>query len=200
MGIQRRRITTKRAPHTADGAEFIKRCHNPSDSAYPNYGGRGIIVCDRWRHSFAAFLEDMGEPPTGLSLDRWPDNNGNYEPGNVRWATDLEQAANKRMHARSRLIEFNGITLPVRQWAKRIGVSPFCLSHRLKKMSEVEALSKPPKRRRPQTRRGLIEFQGEKHTARQWAARIGITENTLNIRFLKWPIKRALTQEKRVTA
>lgn len=62
------------------------RCLNPNEPKYPDYGGRGITVCDRWRESLEAFLEDMGERPAGRMIDR-KDVNGNYEPGNCSWAT-----------------------------------------------------------------------------------------------------------------
>lgn len=72
------------------------RCINPNHRAYHNYGGRGITVCERWR-KFENFLEDVGPRPTEIhSLDRWPDNNGHYEPGNVRWATPKQQIENRR--------------------------------------------------------------------------------------------------------
>lgn len=75
--------------------DMINRTTRPSHGSFPDYGGRGITVCERWRHSFAAFLADMGERPSRLhSLDRWPNPNGNYEPGNCRWATRLEQVRN----------------------------------------------------------------------------------------------------------
>jgi hypothetical protein len=73
-----------------------RRCENPGNKQYKDYGGRGIMVCERW-HRFENFLADVGERPAGLSLDRI-DNDGNYEPGNVRWSTRSEQSLNKRKY------------------------------------------------------------------------------------------------------
>jgi hypothetical protein len=77
------------------------RCLRPTDKEYKNYGGRGITICDRWLNSVANFCNDIlaeiGERPPGMSLDRI-NNDGNYEPGNVRWATRKQQTENQRRY------------------------------------------------------------------------------------------------------
>lgn len=78
---------------------MLARCYKPKTNGYKYYGGRGITVCERWRSSFDAFLQDMGERPPGMQIDRYPDQNGNYEPGNCRWATTHENAKNRRWTA-----------------------------------------------------------------------------------------------------
>lgn len=77
-------------------SDMIRRCENPRAQNYRNYGARGITICSRWRDSFEAFLEDMGLPEPGLSLDRI-NTDGDYEPSNCRWATDAEQTQNRRV-------------------------------------------------------------------------------------------------------
>ncbi len=109
--------------HTATKTYHIwsamkQRCLNGNSHNYKTYGARGIRVCERWL-VFENFLADMGEKPDGKSLDRYPNNDGNYEPGNCRWATRIEQANNTQ---RSIRLEANGQTLSVREWSELTGI------------------------------------------------------------------------------
>jgi hypothetical protein len=81
--------------------DMRQRCNNPNNNDYKHYGGRGIKVCNRWLESFNNFLEDMGEKPEGLSIDRI-DVNGNYEPSNCKWATRKEQTDNRRISQKNK--------------------------------------------------------------------------------------------------
>ena len=123
-----------------------QRCHTKSTTSYKWYGARGISVCERWQE-FSAFLEDMGEAPKGMTLDRI-DNAGNYEPTNCRWVDIFAQANNRRQNYR--LITHDGLTLGVRQWEKRLGLSGGALWHRIKNGWPIAtALSAPRGARKP---------------------------------------------------
>lgn len=97
---------------------MLNRCSNPRADGYQNYGGRGISVCERWG-AFENFVADMGRRPSAsYSIDRYPDNDGNYEPDNCRWATRTEQANNTRQN---RLVEYEGSVLPLREALRNSG-------------------------------------------------------------------------------
>ena len=121
-------------------AHIISRCTNPLVQYFFLYGGRGITVCNRW-HTFENFFHDMGyKPSPAHSIDRI-DNNGNYEPGNCRWATSTEQSNNKRNNKR---ITNNGLTLTSAEWARKLGGSASLINSRIKLgWSEEKAVTMP---------------------------------------------------------
>lgn len=125
------------------------RCYRATSRGYEHYGGRGIIVCERWRNSFENFFEDMGSRPSkNHSLDRIRVN-GNYEPANCRWATSSEQHNNKRDN---RLITFSGETLTETQWRRKLGFGRGLIRQRLENGWSVEkALTTPSQIKGEQT-------------------------------------------------
>ena len=117
-----------------------QRCYNPNSKDYNNYGGRGIIICDRWKNSFDNFLSDMGKKPNEkYSIDRI-NVNGNYEPSNCRWATQLDQTNNKRTNKN---LTYNGETLTMSQWAKKMNIPLATIHNRIKRgLSVKDSLTK----------------------------------------------------------
>ena len=109
------------------------RCYKESNKYYQIYGGRGIKVCDRWRHSFENFFTDMGPKPP--SLDRFPDKNGNYSLENCRWATQKQQMNNVRSNV---IIEYNGIRMIQSDWNKRLNRGSGWITYHLKNGKSVE--------------------------------------------------------------
>jgi hypothetical protein len=118
-----------------------QRCTNPKKASYRYYGARGIKVCPEW-NEFSVFLADMGEPPEGKSLDRFPDNDGDYCKANCRWATLEEQAATTR---RASYIEVNGVRRRVRDLEVELGLSQGTIWHRLKKGWPIEKACTTPR-------------------------------------------------------
>lgn len=117
-------------PEAYAWSSMIRRCYNPSCNVYRYYGGRGITVCDRWKHSMESFINDMGPRPEGrYSLDRI-DNDKNYELSNCRWATKIAQARNTRAN---KLIEFNGKTQCVSAWSEELNVPSHLLYDRIRR-------------------------------------------------------------------
>lgn len=108
---------------------MIARCYNPKNIGFPDYGGRGITVCEEWMESFERYVEDMGpKPGPGYSIDRI-DNSKGYSKENCRWATLVEQANNKR---NNRILSLDGVSMSLADWARHSGVDCEAISFRLK--------------------------------------------------------------------
>jgi hypothetical protein len=116
-------------------SHIITRCHCPTSDVYHRYGGRGIYVCDRWLHSYEAFLEDMGRKPTPLHTIERIDNDGPYCKENCRWATNKEQAQNKRT---TLWITFNGETKRMTEWIAIIGLKRPTVQKRMRMGWSIE--------------------------------------------------------------
>lgn len=114
----------------------VGRCFNLNSDRYQYYGGRGITMCDRWRNSFESFLEDMGECPSeSHSIDRFPNQAGNYEPGNCRWATKSQQAENRKT---SKMFTVNGVTACISEHARQHNLPPSKVNQRLRNGWTIE--------------------------------------------------------------
>lgn len=144
-------------PHGMRGTKFYicwqnmkKRCLNKGIGAYARYGGKGITVCEKWKDfrifkkdlykSYLAHIQKFGERET--TLDRI-DPEGNYEPENIRWATYLEQGRNRDTSSFTKLIEFDGETKKISEWADSLRMKPITLYWRLKNWTIEEALRTP---------------------------------------------------------
>ena len=157
-----------------------ERCLNPKLKGYPNYGGKGIQVCERWM-TFENFLADMGRRPSSKYTLERINNNGNYEPTNCRWATMTEQQRNR---SSNRLLTYQSKTQPAVVWAEEVGVEYQTLMKRLEAGWDVgRALSVPSKRQRrfsASEDRTLCEAAGVKSTkeiAAQLNRSLGVVYN-----------------------
>lgn len=163
---------------------MINRCTNPSIPQWKDWGGRGISVCSQWSgpDGYRQFLKDVGSRPSkGHSIDRI-NVNGNYEPGNCKWATKEEQNRNKRNNV---FLTYAGRTLTVSEWAKETGIDAHTIRGRMVKLgwSVEEALTIKPKEihRRPGQVRApvFIEHEGRVQTISQWSKEKNISEDTI---------------------
>lgn len=158
-----------------------KRCYNNKQKAYPNYGGRGIRVCDKWLNSFDAFFSDMGERPSARHSIERIDVNGDYAPSNCKWATPIEQANNKRVTVR-----IDGI--PIAELSRETGIKHATLYAR----ATVGRRGYPVLGPQVLT----LEHNGITDTTAGWSKRTGIKQTTINMRVTKygWPVEKALTK------
>ena len=162
-----------------------QRCYNPNNPGYPDYGGRGITVCDRWKDSYKNFIADMGlRPSPDHSIER-DDVNGNYEPSNCRWATDLEQARNRRNNV---YYDIDGEKLTESEVSRKYGVSPQVIRYRLGQGMTLKQAVAPV---RPVV---LYTYEGRTMSLKQWAVFKNIPYNTLYSRVVSrgWAIEKAL--------
>lgn len=135
-----KRIYRPEQPEHRAWRNMRARCYNPKSASYAYYGERGITVCDEWLKSFDEFFDHVGpRPSVDHSIDRI-NNDGNYEPGNVRWATTTEQNRNMRHTLR---VTFRGETLCVAEWAKRVGVIHCVMKKRIRKWGIERAITTP---------------------------------------------------------
>lgn len=120
-------------------AEMIQRCKNPKRPAYPDYGARGISVCERWE-TFANFLSDMGRRPSRFTLER-KNNDDGYHPGNCVWATRKSNNNNKRNNI---LLTHRGVTATAAEWSRMSSVSYRTFHKRIKRGWSVQAAIETP--------------------------------------------------------
>lgn len=141
--------------------QMIGRCSNPRNISYKNYGARGIQVCERWKQSFEAFRADVGDRPSPQhQLDRYPDNNGNYEPGNVRWATRQEQNRNMRTNV---VLTWQGRSQTLMAWSEETGISHRTLRYRWReKWTDERILTTPVMSRAERARAGVLGRQARR--------------------------------------
>lgn len=161
------------------------RCCNPKSTAFKNYGGRGISICDRWKDSFSNFLADMGKRPSPIHSIERSDNEGNYEPGNCYWATPYEQANNKRTNLK---VTIDGVTKNLSEWARQFNVQVSTASLRHKQgLRGIDIFTSTVKH---------INHQGITDTVSGWSKRTGIKPSTISMRLNSygWPIHKALTK------
>lgn len=161
-----------------------KRCDNPTNKSFKNYGGRGIKYCDKWE-TFEGFWEDMQEGyADNLTLDRI-DVQGNYSKENCRWAGKLIQANNTTTN---HLITYDGETMSQADFARKYGVDYELFRHRMKKGWSVEEAMKPVEKEE-------ITYNGETKRVSEWAEERGMTYHQLKKRLMRgWSIEKALNQ------
>lgn len=173
---------------------MLGRCHRIGHAKYKAYGAVGIHVCERWRESFENFLEDMGERPEGMTIDRIDGKLG-YFKENCRWASPATQQHNIKSNVH---VTYLGVTKTVTEWSIELGIPT--LSWRLRHGWSVEdALTVDPKfgNRVTKTSQTLYAFDGKLKNLSEWSKDIGISDSLLRLRIKKgWDIEKAITTPK----
>lgn len=166
-----------------------QRCENPHNERFARYGGRGIRFCFK---NFQEFLAAVGPRPSLLhTIDRYPNNDGHYESGNVRWATQSEQSRNR---STNRLVSYRGITQSVVAWAEEIGLNPQTIYHRLKLGYCAECALYPDL---VQGKRMICPHGAKRpHTRKQGAAKL----NEVAVRVIRFLAKRGVSRRRLMRA
>lgn len=201
--------------HLCRWSAMMRRCYNTKDRRYADYGGRGVKVCERW-HDVSVFVLELPEGYfEGAEIDRI-NNDGDYEPGNVKWSTPKQNSRNRRSN---KPLTLNGVTLSQREWAEKLGVDDRLISSRINNLgwSVERALTEPVAsldevvhaasaarwaghetkgRPAPKTarRRLSVEFNGRQYTMEELSSMSGITTKDIRRRIfeLGWPVDRAI--------
>lgn len=142
-----------RTPEYRSWCSMKSRCLNKRNKKYKDYGGRGITICQRWISSYSAFLSDVGRRPHHAMTIHRVDNDGNYEPKNVVWATKEVQATHRRS---TKFITFNGKTLSVAQWGRELEIKRHTLYNRLNRNLPIAKVLSRPKSHRTNPRLVIV--------------------------------------------
>jgi hypothetical protein len=144
---------------------MITRCENPHVPSYKRYGGRGIKVCDRWKESFSNFLQDMGKKPTPKHSIERIDNNGNYEPGNCKWATTKEQSLNRSSNC---MVLYKEESKPLQEWIDILNLPSILTRNRIDNGWTPERAFETPMFRSSKTVLKVDQFTLEGVFIKQW--------------------------------
>lgn len=186
-----RRSTSHGMSHTREydaWCSMNKRCANPNDSSYLDYGGRGITVYSEWQDDFQAFYDHVGPIPfEKATIDRI-DNELGYFPGNVKWSTQKEQARNRRNNT---MLTYDGKTQSMSAWVEETGISKGAIQTRIKMGWSVEKTLTEP----VHNESAMITYDGRTQHIAAWAREVGLHRAVIRSRIqLGWPIEKVLTE------
>lgn len=177
MGSRRIRHGLSLLPEYRVWKAMKTRCLNPNATNYKDYGARGVTIFPPWRDSFPTFFQAVGARPSKEHTLERQDNNKGYEPGNVVWATQEAQNFNKRRH---RLVQMDGMQLPLAMAAKVLGLTSGALKQRIKRgMDEDKALTPGNLHHR------LVTLNGEQIPTAEAERRLGLKKGVLKSRLLQ---------------